>query len=90
MEVCSDAESEEFDPKFGRDTLDRMATKAEGSIGSMIASLHGVKKYLTLKVVGHACGQDVMLLINPGASHNFVDDGFAKRKGLRTKGFEGF
>lgn len=30
-----------------------------------------------------------MVLIDPGASHNFIDEGFDE-KGLRTKGFEGF
>lgn len=70
--------------------LDQVASKAEGTLGSMVASLHEVKKYLTLKVVGKAYWQDVMVLIDPGASHNFIDEGFAKKKGLRTKGFEGF
>lgn len=55
----------------------------------MTASLHGVKKYLALKVVGQAGGQVVMVLIDPGASHNFIGEGFAE-KGLKTKGFEGF
>lgn len=62
----------------------------EGTLGSMIASLHGVKKYLTLKLVGQAEDQDVMVLIDLGASHNFIDTGFAERKDLKIKGFEGF
>jgi len=36
--------------------LYKEALRAEGTLGSMIASLHGVKKYLTLKVVGQAGG----------------------------------
>ena len=90
VEVCSDAESEESDLNFGVDMLDQEASKAEGTLGSMVASLHGVKKYLTLRVVGQACGQDVMVLIDPRASHNFIYKGFVEKKGLRTKGFEGF
>lgn len=35
-------------------------------------------------------GQDVLVLIDPGASHNFIDDGFVEHKGLRTKDFERF
>lgn len=31
-----------------------------------------------------------MVLIDPRASHNFIDDGFVERKGLKTKAFEGF
>lgn len=56
----------------------------------MIASLHGVKKYLTLKVIGQARGQDVMVLIDTVASHNFIDARFTESKNLKTKGFEGF
>lgn len=63
---------------------------AEGTLGSMVASLHGVKKFVTLRLVGQACGQDVMVMIDPEASHNFIDMNFAKRKELKTKGFEGF
>lgn len=72
------------------DTLNQDSPRVEGTLGSMIASLHGVKKYLTLKIVVQASGQDVMILIDPRASHNFIDAGFAKRKNLKTKGFEGF
>lgn len=31
-----------------------------------------------------------MVLIDPGASHNFIDDGFVERKGLKTQALEGF
>lgn len=31
-----------------------------------------------------------MMLIYLGTSHNFIDAGFAKCKGLKTKGFEVF
>lgn len=70
-------------------SLDQDSPRVEGTLGSMIASLHGVKKYLTLKIVGQVGGQDVMLLIDPGASHNFIDASSAE-KNLKTKGFEGF
>lgn len=56
----------------------------------MVASLHGVKKFVTLKLVGQACDQDVIVMIDPGASHNFIDINFIERKELKTKGFEGF
>jgi len=82
-------ESDNSDLDLGVDILDQESPKVEGSLGSMIASLHRVKKYLTLKVVGQASGQDVMVLIDPGASHNFIDAGFVE-KNLKTKGFKGF
>lgn len=31
-----------------------------------------------------------MVLINPGASYNFIHVGFVERKNLKAKGFEGF
>jgi len=74
---------------LGIDILDQKSPKAEGSLGSMIASLHGVMKCLTLKVVGQEDGKDVRVLINLGASHNFIDACFVE-KNLKTKGFEGF
>lgn len=32
----------------------------------------------------------MIVLIDPGASHNFVDVGFVEKKNLKAKGFEGF
>lgn len=43
-----------------------------------------------LKIMGQVGGYDVMVLIDPRASHNFNDVNFVKKKGLRTKAFEGF
>lgn len=73
------------------DVLEQEETpKAKASLGSMIASLSGAKKYLTLKVIEQAGGQEVMVLIDPGATHNFIDESFVSKKGLKTKSFEGF
>jgi len=62
----------------------------EDMLGSMIASLHGVKKYLTLKIMGHANGHDVMVLIDFGASNNFINIIFMEQKNIKTKACEGF
>jgi len=90
IEVFSDEEIDELELDLGMDTLDEGTPNEEGSLGIMITSLHGVKKYLTLKVVGKAGGQDVMVLIDPEASPNIIDEGFMEKKNLNTKGFEGF
>lgn len=90
VEVCYDIKLEDSDLNFGVDILDQVASKVEGILGSMVTSLHEVKKYLILKVVGQACRQDMMLLIEPKAYHNFIDEGFVEKKALCTKGFEGF
>jgi len=31
-----------------------------------------------------------MVLIDPGADHTFIDEGFVEKKCLKYKGFEGF
>lgn len=62
----------------------------KGTLGSMVASLHRVKKFVMLKLVGQAYGQDVMVMIDLGGSHNFIDINFMERKELKKKRFEGF
>lgn len=52
IEVCSNAESKDSNMNFRVNMLDQEASKVEGILGSMVASLHNFKKYLTLKVVG--------------------------------------
>lgn len=52
IEVFFNEETNDSYLDLGMDMLDQEAPKAKGSLWSMIASLHGVKKYLTLKVVG--------------------------------------
>lgn len=76
-------EEDDSNQDLGMDMLDQTeAPKVEASLGSMIASLHGGKKYLMLKVVGKAGGKDVMELIDPKNSHNFIYEGFTEKKGL--------
>lgn len=45
---------------------------------------------ITLKVKGMVANQEVMVLIDLGATHNFIDEVFVRKKGLKTKEFEGF
>lgn len=88
--MLSGEESDGSDLELGADVDGLESPRVVGTLGSMIASLHGAKKYLTFKVVVQANGHDVLVLIDPGASYNFIDDGFVERKGLKTKDFEGF
>lgn len=90
IEVLLEDSSEESELELNEGKDDSLLLRAEGMLGSMVASLHGVKKCLTLKLIGQACGQDVMVMIDPGALHNFIDIHFAESKDLKTKGFEGF
>lgn len=85
-----DGEEDDLDLDISKEILDQEAPKEKTLLGSMIASLHGVKMYLMLKVVGQVDGHDVMVLIDPRASHNFIDEGFVEKKGLKTKWFKRF
>ena len=62
----------------------------KNAIGGMIASLCGVPKYFMLKVKGMATNQEMIVLIDLGATHNFIDEEFVQNKGLKTKEFEVF
>jgi len=82
--------SEELELDPNEEVEDSWSLHAKGTLGSMVASLHGVKNFLTLNLIGQACGLDVMEMIDPRASHNFININFIERKDLKTKSFEGF
>lgn len=82
-------ESNNFDLDLGID-VGGPKSPQEGTLGSMIDSLHSMKKYLILKIIGHVEVQDIMVLINLGVSHNFINIRFVDSKGLKVKAFKGF
>lgn len=41
--------------------------------GEVIASFHGVPKFSTLRIRGTVLGQRVSVLVDSGATHNFID-----------------
>ena len=45
---------------------------------------------MTIKVEGYIDNNKVLVLIDNGATHNFIDEGFVKEKGFKTKEFQGF
>jgi hypothetical protein len=52
-----------------------------------LASISGVPKFNTFRMRG---GQRVSVLIDGGASHNFIDAALLKRRHIPTEEFEGF
>ena len=54
-----------------------------------LASLRGVPKYLTLRVQDSILDQRVSVLIESGATHNFIDAQLVQRRAIPTDGFEG-
>eukprot|EP00253_Pinus_taeda_P006266 PITA_06266 len=47
-----------------------------------LAALRGVPKYLTLRVQGTVCGQQVSVLVDSAAAHNFIDAQMVERREL--------
>jgi hypothetical protein len=55
-----------------------------------IASISGVPKFNPFKMRGVLQGQKISVLIDGGASHNFIDSTLLKRRHIPTIEFEGF
>jgi hypothetical protein len=55
-----------------------------------LASISGVPKYNTFRMRGVLQGQKVSVLIDGGASHNFIDSTLLQRRHIPTVEFEGF
>lgn len=58
--------------------------------GEVVASLRGVLRYLTLRIKGIVQGQRVSVLIDNGATHNFINTQMVEHRGIQTESFEGF
>lgn len=58
--------------------------------GGVIASLRGAMKYLILRIRGTVQRQRVSMLVDSGATHNFIDAQMVERRGIHTETFEGF
>jgi hypothetical protein len=55
-----------------------------------MASMSGFLRYHTFRVRGVLQGNKVTILINGGASHNFIYGNMVERRGIPTKKFDGF
>eukprot|EP00253_Pinus_taeda_P003165 PITA_03165 len=58
--------------------------------GGALATLRGVPKYLMLRVRGTVRGQRVSVLVDSGATHNFIDAQMVEWRGIQTESFDGF
>jgi hypothetical protein len=56
----------------------------------VIASINGVKTFSTFKIRGFLQGKRVTMLIDGGASHNFIGVALVNRRHLPTMDFKGF
>eukprot|EP00253_Pinus_taeda_P026401 PITA_26401 len=58
--------------------------------GGGLTALQGVPKYLTLRVRGTVRGQRVSVLVDRGATHNFIDAQMVEQRGIPIESFDGF
>jgi len=66
------------------------AEKASMENQGTIASLLGIPKFHTFRMRGGVQGHRVTMLVDGGASHNFIDASLVEWKGITTEAFEGF
>jgi len=85
MEVTQ-AEEENTHAEEEEETIRNQA----GIKKAVIASINGVPKFNTFKMRGVLEGQRVTILIDGGASHNFIDAALVNRRHLPTVEFDGF
>ena len=55
-----------------------------------IAILLGGPRFHTLRLKGNIQGQKVTVLVDRGATHNFIDEGLLERRNLQDQPFNGF
>jgi hypothetical protein len=77
------------EPTHGEEEEESMHKK-EWTNKVVIASINGVPKFNTFRMKGGLQRQRVTLLIDSGASHNFIVDALVNRRCLPTFEFKGF
>jgi hypothetical protein len=75
-------------PKLQRKRLHVTSSVAEER--ATLASISGVPKYNTFRMRGVLQGEKMLVLIDGGASHNFIDSALLQRRHIPTVEFEGF
>jgi hypothetical protein len=97
IEVISDDEDEDFGHIQNMEAETPGQTEEEDASHDpttdekvTIASISGVPKFNTFRMRGVLQGQKVSVLIDGGASHNFIDSTLLQRRHIPTVEFEGF
>ena len=93
IEVYSANKEEEDDQGQGQKEELRTARveQSQGDIsGGVIATMSGITRFHTFRVRGVVQGRRVGVLIDGGATHNFIDVSWVTKRIIPTKYFEGF
>lgn len=80
-------ENEDF-----QDTYEEVGEEEDKEISKAvtIAALSGAPRYHPFRVRGFIAGQRTTILIDSGVAHNFLDEGYVLKRGLKTEEFLGF
>jgi hypothetical protein len=92
IEVLSDSDGEEEkgqEQESEHDSLVDENPHEEVKSGA-IATLSGVPRFDTFRVHGVLQGQRVIVIIDGGSTHNFIDSALVTRRDIPTIDFEGF
>jgi hypothetical protein len=98
IEVTSDNEEEEYHGQLQNMEAETTETTEEEVTGQgsttegkgTLASISRVPKFNTFRMRGVFQGHKVLVLINGGASHKFIDSTLFRRRHIPTVEFEGF
>ena len=91
IKVYLDSDGEEYEQEA---TEELWAAEEESLQGDtpegVIATLSGVPRFHTLRIKGVVQGHKVGVLVDGGATHNFIDATWVAKWGILTENFEGF
>jgi predicted aspartyl protease len=94
IEVYSDNDNDEDEEveqshAQGHATLGDESSQV-GTKDPIMASMLGFPRFHTFRVRGFLQGHKVTILIDGGASHNFINNNMVERRGISTEEFNGF
>jgi hypothetical protein len=92
IEVFSDSGDDEEEEEQGQkeDSPTTEAEQASMETRGVIASLSGIPRFHTFRMRGGVHGHRVTVLVDGGASHNFIDSSLVERKSISAESFGGF
>ena len=90
IEVSSKSNSNEHEEFHDTKEEEEEEKEKEISKGGTLAALSRVPRYHPFRIRGVLAGQRLTVLLDSGATHNFIDEGFVMKRGLKAEDFEGF
>ena len=90
IEVASEFDSDDHEEFHDTNEEEEGEKEKVISKDGTLAALLGVPRYNTFQIQGVLVGKRLTVLLNSVATHNFIDEGFVMKIGLKVEDFEGF